>query len=124
MRGVLILSFCAQRRSHGREHTPHLYAWILRYAQDDNRDWLNRLQPAGGIADALEAFDAEPVGHAEEEIRHRLRAVTREASRRERAAAGAGENHRQVVVRVPVAVGIAAAIDDHRIVQERFSVDV
>ena len=41
------------------------------------------------------------------------------ASRLERAAAASGEQHGQIVVRVRVAVGDAAAIDDHAIVEER-----
>ena len=42
-----------------------------------------------------------------------------EPARLQLAAARAGEDHRQVRVRMGVAVGIAAGVHDHRIVQDR-----
>ncbi len=46
------------------------------------------------------------------------------AARRQCAAAAAGQDDGQVVMRVAIAVRVATAIDDHRIVQERFAVHV
>src|SRR6266404_2845966 len=43
---------------------------------------------------------------------------------RKRPAAGARKNNRQVDVRMPVAVGVASAVQYHRIVQQRTSIHV
>ena len=71
-----------------------------------------------------EVVDPQAVGHAQEQVRHRLAAVLDVAARRQRPAAAAGQEDGQVVVRVAVAVGVAAAVDDHRVVEQRVAVDV
>src|SRR4026209_1628131 len=84
----------------------------------------DRFYPPRRIAQSLYALCAHAVGEAEEEVAHGDAAVFDEAPRCQRAAAGTGEEHGQVGVRMAVAVGVAAAIDDHRVVQERLAVHV
>ena len=69
-------------------------------------------------------FHAHAVGHAQEQIRRGFAAVLYKTPRRHRAAARAREDDRQVDVRVAVAVRVAAAIDDHRVVQNGMAVHV
>ena len=54
-----------------------------------------------------------------EVVQRRFFAVFDVPARLDRAAAAAGEQNRQVVVIVGVAVGVAAAVDDHAVVQQR-----
>ena len=79
---------------------------------------LNDGERLGRITEAFEVFDAHAVGHCQEEIGHGLPAGFDVASSFEGATTAAGENERQVVMSVAVAVRIAAAIDDHGIVEE------
>ena len=74
-------------------------------------------RPAVESPNRPEIADAQAVGHAQVEVRQRLRAVLDVAARRQRPAAAAGQDDREVVVGMAVAVGIAAAVDDHRVVR-------
>ena len=76
------------------------------------------------IAEAFQTLDSHAVGHAEEKVRHRLGAVLDITGRGDEPAPTAGKDDREIVVGVPVGVGVAAAVDDHRIVQDRVAVDV
>ncbi len=76
------------------------------------------LHPTRRITQSLHTRGAHAVAEAEEEVAHRDAAVLYESAGRERAAAGAGEEHREIHMAVAVAVGVAAAVDDHRVVQE------
>src|SRR5208337_4797113 len=67
---------------------------------------------------------ADTIQHAEVKVADRSGGVFHEAAGREGAAAAARKNDREVVVRVAIAVGVAAAIDDHRVVQERIAIDI
>src|SRR4051812_4795350 len=84
----------------------------------------DRVEPAGRVAEAVEAGDAEAVGHAEEDVGHRDGAGLGVAAGVEGPAAVAGEDEGQVVVVVAVAVAVAAAVDDHRVVEQGVAVDV
>ena len=64
------------------------------------------------------------VEHGEEEVAHGRGFEAAELAGGERAAAVAGEDEGEVVVGVAVAVGVAAAIDDHGIVQHGGAVGV
>ena len=68
-------------------------------------------QPAGGIADVLRAH-ARVLDHGREQVAdRRLALVDDVAAGRDEVAAAAGEQRRELVVRVDVAVGEAAAVD-------------
>ena len=80
---------------------------------------VDRLQPAGAVAERGNA-GADAVEHREEEVvERRLRRQDDVAAGLDRAAAAAGEDDRQVVVPVAVAVGEAAAVHDHAVVEQR-----
>ena len=83
-----------------------------------HREWL------GGIAEAFEILYAHAIGHGEEQVRHRLAASFDVTSCFQGAAAVAGEDDGQVVMGVAIAVGIAAAVNDHGIVEERIAIHV
>lgn len=78
---------------------------------------LNIFQLGCGVSKTCEVFDSAAIGEAEEHVADRLRAVIDVAARLQRSAAGARQQYRQVAVRVTVGVGVAAAVNDHRIVQ-------
>ena len=63
-------------------------------------------------------MDAHFVGEAEKQIGRRLRSVLHEAAGIEFAAAMAGEENGKIVVGVAIAVRIATAEHDHRIVEK------
>jgi hypothetical protein len=62
--------------------------------------------------------------HAQEKIGERRGFGFDVATARESGAAGAGEDDWEIVVGVPIAVGVARAVNDHRIVEERLTIDV
>ena len=81
------------------------------------------LEAARGIAESLQSLrPADAVEHAEKQVRHRQVVVFCVASGFQRSARVARENHRKVCVRVAIAVGIAAAVNNLRIVQVHNSV--
>ena len=67
---------------------------------------------------------ADAVHHAQVKIAYGEIVETNVATGIERSTAAAGEDYREIDVRVPVAIGAAAAIDDLRIVQKRVAVDI
>src|SRR5205823_6572173 len=80
---------------------------------------LNTLQLPRAVSNALRR-DAHAVKHREVKIGHRRFLVELDvASGRKRAAALTGQQDRQVVVVVPVAVPDGAAINNHAIVEQR-----
>ena len=64
------------------------------------------------------------VGEREEEVAHRLAAVLHVTTGLQQPASAAGEEHGEIVVAVAVGVGVAATVDDARVVQDRIPVDV
>src|SRR4051812_17364222 len=78
-------------------------------------------QPAGGIAMRRQILASQPVSQAKVEIGDRCLLGADVAAGRERAAAGARQEERQVGVPVLVAVGDAAAVEHHRVMQERLA---
>ena len=85
---------------------------------------LDRGKPAGGIAEPLQVLHSKAVAHAEVEVAHWLASGLIEPAALERAAAAASEDDREIVVGVAVAIGIAAAINDHGVIQQRSAVHV
>src|SRR5262245_7190952 len=76
-------------------------------------------QPAGAVAEGINA-DAGSIQHRQVEIhQRRLTAEAQVLARVEGTAALAGEQDWQLVVVVAVAVTVARAVDDHAAVQKR-----
>ena len=84
----------------------------------------NRGYSAAGVSDPLDPLHPQPVGHAEEKIAHRPTAELNVPTRLQGATPGARQNDREIIVRVPVAVGVTRSVNDHRIVQHRATVDI
>src|SRR4030095_8969838 len=76
------------------------------------------LYPAGTVAELLRV-DADAIEQREVEIRHRRVGRVHDMTPWPQATALADHGHGQIVVRVPVAVAQAAAVDDDRVIEER-----
>src|SRR5579884_1381510 len=77
------------------------------------------LQTACAVADGL-GMNAHTVEQGEEQVRHRGSVrVVQMTPRFDRARALAGQQDRQVVMVVAVAIADARAVDDHRIIEQR-----
>ena len=74
---------------------------------------LHVAKPPRRIPEAIQLLRAHDVCHAQEQVGHGLRAVLDAAAGRQSAAAAAREDERQVRVRVTVAIGITAAVENH-----------
>src|SRR6266850_5239636 len=91
------------------------------------RDLGHRLDCANSacrVAKPLQAFHAKAINHAKEEVSRRLGANLHIPAGLKGATAAARQNNRKIHMSVAVAIGISAAVNDHRIVEERFSVNV
>ena len=88
------------------------------------RESLNPRQSISRIPKPRHTRHPKPIRHAQVQVVHRQAVKLDVAAGRERAAAAAGEDDRQVDVRVAVAVGVPSAVDDHRVVEQRVAVDV
>src|SRR5690348_2299679 len=79
---------------------------------------LQPLETPGRVTDAVDV-DLHAVEHRHPEvIERRVLRIADVAARRERPAAAAREEDRQVVVVMGVAVGVAAAVGDHAVVEQ------
>src|SRR5207247_8350250 len=77
------------------------------------------LQAAGGIAVLFDAARAHAIGHAQEHVRQRRAFNLQVAAAFEPAAAGASEQNGQISMAMPIAIRIAGAVDEHRVVEQR-----
>ena len=74
---------------------------------------------SGAVAEAF-FFDADALEQREEEVRHwNLSFVLDVSAGVEQTTASAGQDHRQILVAVAVGVAQRAAVDDHRVVEQR-----
>src|SRR5581483_9998491 len=76
------------------------------------------LERSGRIAEPFQVSHAENVAQAEEEIGHGLVRTLDVPPRSQSSAAATGQQDGQVAVRMPIAVRVAAAVDDDGIVQQ------
>src|SRR5262249_39620668 len=70
------------------------------------------------IAKSFDAVDTELVRHSQEEVGHWLRDMLHKSARCKGPAPSAGKNDPQMGGSMTIAVGIPAAINDHRVVQQ------
>src|SRR5437016_13920877 len=105
---------CAWRGGFEPGNPARVEAWRVEGERADS----NSCEASGRISVALEARDSEAVGEAEQQVAHGHAAALEETAARQGAAAAAGEEDGQIDVGMSVSVGVAASVNDHRILEQ------
>ena len=106
-----------QRAESARVKTRNLVFYEVNGASDV-------VEEASGVAEVFEFLRAHFLSHRREEVGHWFGSVLYVTPGTQGAAAFAGEDEGEIGMGVAVAIGVAAAVEDHRIVQKGIAIDV